>query len=179
MDPWPWLAVAAAGALHGLNPVTGWGLAACSGSLHGTRVLLPMVLGHLASVIVVAAAVPAALQLGVEFDPRVLLGVAAAALLVSAVRRRLAPTTLAVWSFIVATAHGTGWMLLPALASLCASDMPAKEITASGSLGLALAALGVHLAAMFAVTMAMAAGARRGFAAARQRLASPSRPGAG
>ena len=28
---WPWLAVAGAGALHGLNPCTGWGLAAVCG----------------------------------------------------------------------------------------------------------------------------------------------------
>jgi hypothetical protein len=32
---WPWLAVAAAGALHGLNPATGWMWAACWGLRSG------------------------------------------------------------------------------------------------------------------------------------------------
>lgn len=42
-------------------------------------------------------------------------------------------------------------------------DAPAREITASGSLALALAAVGVHTAAMLAVTGVMAAGVCRGF----------------
>jgi hypothetical protein len=55
-------------------------------------------------------------------------------------------------------------MLVPALASFCSSDMPAREITVSGSLLLGLAAVGVHLAAMLATTAALAAGVRCVFA---------------
>lgn len=177
---WPWLAVAAAGALHGLNPATGWALVACcardGGGTATLRALLPVGAGHLASVIVVAAAVPAALLLRVEFSPLLLQGLAGALLLALAVRhfcgkapRQPAPAghaALALWSFIVGTAHGAGWMLVPALVPLCASDLPAREITATGSMGWALAAIGVHMAAMLGTTAAMAALARRGFDAA-------------
>jgi hypothetical protein len=49
-------------------------------------------------------------------------------------------------------------MLVPALIPLCMADTPAREITASGSLSLALAAVGVHTAAMLAVTGVIATG---------------------
>jgi hypothetical protein len=55
---------------------------------------------------------------------------------------------LALWSFMMSTAHGAGLMLVPALIPLCIGNAPAREITASGSLMLALAAIGVHIGAM-------------------------------
>lgn len=64
-------------------------------------------------------------------------------------------------AFIAATAHGSGLMLVPALVPLCLSASPAREITASGSLLAALAAVAVHLAAMLAVTALLATGACR------------------
>ena len=60
--------------------------------------------------------------------------------------------------------HGAGLMLVPALASMCLADNPAREITASGSLLLALSAVGVHTAAMMATTGVIAAGVCRGVA---------------
>ena len=70
----------------------------------------------------------------------------------SAATARL-PTTaghagIALWSFLMTTAHGAGLMLVPALVPLCASDGPVREISASGSLVMALAAVAVHTAAM-------------------------------
>jgi hypothetical protein len=189
---WPWLAVAAAGALHGLNPATGWAFAGWAARAGGrSRVLVilaPIALGHVLSLIVVAAAVPLALQLGVEFDARLPQGLAAGLLLALAVhywRARwhgrpcaagVGRGGVALWSFIVGTAHGAGWMLVPALVPLCAGDMPAREITATGSLGLALAAVGVHLVAMLSTTAAMAAGARPILDAAFQRLVGRREP---
>ena len=72
---WPWLA--AAGALHGLNPATGWAFAAwrSEGPMQALRTLVPIGVGQIGSVVAVAAAVPAALQAGVEFDPLLLQGV--------------------------------------------------------------------------------------------------------
>jgi hypothetical protein len=177
---WPWLALAAAGALHGLNPLAGWAFAAwraAPGAPQWLRLLIPIAAGHLGAVLVVACAVPAALQLGLEFEPWLAQGLAAALLLVMVLRHfgrgghraGAAPrgrTALALWSFIVGLGHGAGWMLLPALASVCASEAPGREITASGSLLLALAAVGVHLAAMLATTAAMAVGAGHAFGAA-------------
>jgi hypothetical protein len=174
---WPWLAVAGVGALHGLNPATGWVLAAAWGvqsreRAQALRALMPIAVGHAASVGVVAGAV----ALGLSMD-RVLLQALAGGLLVvvamvhlsgGAARRARSPAGqagLALWSFMMSTAHGTGLMLVPALIPLCMGDAPAREITASGSLTLALAAVGVHTAAMLAVTGVIATGVCRGLEA--------------
>jgi hypothetical protein len=77
---------------------------------------------------------------------------------------------IALWSFLMATAHGAGLMLVPALVPLCLADGPAREITASGSLLLALAAVGVHTAAMLVTTGVIAAGVCRGVAVHRRWL---------
>jgi hypothetical protein len=185
---WPWLALAAAGAVHGLNPATGWALAAARAParMDLLRGLAPIALGHLASVAMVAAAVPAALQLGVAFHPLLFQGVAAAWLLALAVRHwraraagracaSWARTGVALWSFIAGIAHGAGWMLVPALASVCGGDGAVRQITASGSLALGLAAVGVHVGAMLVTTVLLAAGARVGTRAAWAWLSSHAR----
>jgi hypothetical protein len=59
---------------------------------------------------------------------------------------------LALWSFLMATVHGAGLMLIPVLIPLCMAASPARVITASGSLSLSLAAVGVHTLAMLLVT---------------------------
>jgi len=59
---WSWLAVAGLDALHGLNPITGsmfaaaWGLQSRDQS-RALRVLVPIAVGHGASVALVAAAI--------------------------------------------------------------------------------------------------------------------------
>lgn len=151
---WPWLAVAGAGALHGLNPCSGWALvAACGWRDRNSRAVLralgPLAAGHAASVGIVAVAV--ALGLAMDALP-VLAAAGAMSLMLLMAWRRHRGTGLALWSFIAATLQGSGLMLVPALVPLCLSASPAREITASGSLGLALAAVAVHMAAMLAVT---------------------------
>lgn len=171
---WPWLAVAGLGALHGLNPATGWALAAAWGvrsrdRAQALRALLPIGVGHVASIALVAGAV----AIGVSLD-RTVLEAMVVGLLVVAVPlhfsrreslRRRAPAgqaTLALWSFLMSTAHGAGLMLVPALMPLCLASSSTRSITASGSLLLALAAVGVHSAAMLAATGAVAVGVCRG-----------------
>ncbi|KQV53008.1 hypothetical protein ASC95_09555 [Pelomonas sp. Root1217] len=149
---WPWLALAGAGALHGLNPATGWGLAACSKDAR--RALLPIALGHAAAVGGVAVLVALDGPMG---GAQLLCGL----LLLLALALRRAKAGLALWSGLVASAHGSGMMLVPALVPICLSASPAREITASGSLLLALAAVAVHMAAMLAVTAALALVGRR------------------
>lgn len=166
---WPWLAVAGAGALHGLNPCTGWALAAACGwrERRGAwRALLPLALGHAASVGTVAALV----ALGMAMDG--LPWLAGAGLAGLALLRFSRRAGLALWSFGIATAHGSGLMLVPAFLPLCLSATPAREITASGSLSLALAAVALHLAAMLVTTAAAAWAARSGMAALRHRLSA-------
>jgi len=188
-SPWPWLAVAALGALHGLSPANGWLLAAAWGlrarnAARARQALLPIGIGHLASVVLVALA----FAQGVSMQPAHALRVAGAVLVGMALwrlrRARRPPTqgpahspvAVALSCFLMATAHGTGMMLVPALVPLCLADNPAREITASGSLLLALAAVGVHTAAMLLVTSVVASGICR--AAARlPRLAASAWPG--
>jgi hypothetical protein len=178
----PWLAVAGLGALHGLNPATGWMVAAAWGvrsrdRAQALRALAPIAVGHAASVALVAAAV----ALGLSMDRVVLQALAGVLLVVVAVyhlsgrkaeraRTPAGHAALALWSFMMSTAHGAGLMLVPALIPLCLGDAPAREITASGSLTLALAAVGVHTAAMLAVTGVIAAGVCRGFDAGARLL---------
>ena len=170
----PWLAVAASGALHGLNPASGWACAAWAGR-HGDpssarRTLRAVAAGHGASLLLVALAVPASLQFGRLFDPLLAQGIAAALLLALAFgawRRGAGSgrTGVALWSFIVGLSHGAGWLLVPALVPLCASGMPGAEIAAAGSLVLGLAAAALHLASLLAVTSLATACARRGWQA--------------
>ena len=67
---------------------------------------------------------------------------------------------LGLWSFLMASAHGAGLMLVPILlahgrATRRPGTWPTTP-TASGSLAVALAAVGVHTLAMLAVTGAVA-----------------------
>ena len=186
---WPWLAVAGVGALHGLNPANGWMFSAACGvqardQSQARRALLPIGIGHVASIAIVAFA----LAQGLSMDRTLvqglagalLVGVASTRLLLGAGRRtpisaRGGHAGIALWSFLMATAHGAGLMLVPAVASMCLADNPAREITASGSLVLALAAVGVHAAAMLATTGVIAAGVCRGVVA-HPRLLSGKAP---
>jgi hypothetical protein len=184
---WPWLALAAVGALHGLNPANGWALAAARGVGSGDRTqalraLAPLALGHVASLALVIAAVLS----GRALDRRTMLVVAAGLLLLVVVTRvckrgrersrctafppdepRRAstwttPAALALWSFLMSTLHGAGLMLVPALVPLCMGDGVTQELAGAGSLVLALAGIAVHTASMLAVTAAIASGICRG-----------------
>jgi hypothetical protein len=167
----PWLVLAGLGAFHGLNPAMGWLFAVALGMHRKSRKvvlmsLLPIALGHTASIAVVAIAV---VVLGMLIDQRWLEVAAGIVLLGWAAyhaayghrhRVRIGMTTgmagLGLWSFLMATAHGAGLMLVPVLVPLCLSATPAGELTAAGSLPIAMAAIGVHMAAMLAVILAIA-----------------------
>lgn len=166
-----WLAVAGSGALHGLNPANGWMWAAAWGlrsrdRRQALRALLPIAVGHVASIGLVAGTVAfgAALDRGLLQALAGALAVVAALLHLSArtAHRLRAPAGqagLALWSFMMATAHGAGLMLVPALIPLCVGGSAAAGTGTSGPLWLALAAVGVHSAVMLAVTGLAATGA--------------------
>jgi hypothetical protein len=160
---WPWLALAGLGAFHGLNPAMGWLFAVALGLHRGSRrpvlaALPPIALGHALSIGLVALAV---MTLGVAIDPGAFRTAAGVTLLGWAAyhgiyghkhRVRVGMTAgfagLVVWSFLMATAHGAGLMLVPALIPLCGT---APSVGAS-PLALSLAATVVHTAAMLLVT---------------------------
>jgi hypothetical protein len=168
---WPWLALAGLGAFHGINPAMGWLFAVALGLHRGGRAvvleaLVPIALGHALSIAVVALAVVA---LGFVGDPGVVHKLAGGLLIGWAIwhqlygsrhRARFGMQTgmagLAAWSFLMASAHGAGLMLVPVLIPLCLAASPARELTASGSLEVAFAAVAVHTAALLLVTGAVA-----------------------
>src|SRR5438046_3525897 len=68
---WPWVLLAGLGIYHGLNPAMGWLFAVALGLHRGSRTvvlqsMIPIALGHLASIALVAAAV---IALGLVVSP--------------------------------------------------------------------------------------------------------------
>jgi hypothetical protein len=119
--------------------------------------LVPIALGHAAAISLVVFAV---LVLGFVTDPGMLGRVAGAILIAWAAwhalygrrhRPRVGMQTglagLALWSFLMASAHGAGLMLIPVLIPLCLSGAP-NVTAASGSV--ALAAVALHTGVMLA-----------------------------
>lgn len=166
----PWLVLAGLGAFHGINPAMGWLFAVALGLHRKSRSvvllsLIPIAMGHAVSI---GAVVLAFVSLGLFVDHRPL-EIAAGMVLVGWAayhaayghrhRVRVGMQTgmlgLGLWSFLMATAHGAGLMLAPVLIPLCLSP-PAGELTAAGSLPMALAAIGMHMAAMLAVILVIA-----------------------
>ncbi len=161
----PWLALAGLGAFHGLNPAMGWLFAVALGMHRGSpRIvllsLLPIALGH---AVAIAAVVAAVVGLGSVADQGRLRIGAGAVLVAWAVyhsaygrrhRVRVGMRTglagLGVWSFVMATAHGAGLMLIPVLMPMLEPSTHAR--TAGVSLALSLAAVGVHTLTLLAVT---------------------------
>lgn len=140
---WVWTALILLGLYHGLNPAMGWLFSVALGlqEKNGKAVvgsLLPLGLGHLLSVALVLGAAQAlrvALSLGTV---RVL---AAGVLIAFGVYRllrrghprwvgmRVSSRDLVLWSFLMASAHGAGLMLLPfVLASSTVAAVPHEHL---------------------------------------------------
>jgi hypothetical protein len=170
---WPWLLVAGAGALHGLNPASGWLLAAGWSVRSGDRrqalrAVVPIAIGHLLSIGIVIGAV----AWGPTLDRGVLQAVAVGLLVAGTLvhlgghlpqrlRARAGGAALVLWSFAMSTAHGAGLALVPALLPLCIGAGQAGDGNVPGLLLPALGAAGLHAAAMLAITGLLAALASR------------------
>jgi hypothetical protein len=127
---WPWVAVAALGAYHGIDPSMGWLFAVALGLQDHSRArvlwaLAPIAIGHLVSIGVVVALF-AALQSVIAIE-WLRLGGALALILFGIFRfarprahprwvaMRVSFGDLGLWSFLMASAHGAGLMLFPIL----------------------------------------------------------------
>ena len=124
---WPWLAVFGLGLFHGINPAMGWLFAVALGLQEQKRAavlraLPPIALGHALSIGIIIAAVLVA-RISLPHRP---LKIAAAAILFGFglyrlfrsrhpnwVGMRVGFGDLTIWSFIMASAHGAGLMLVP------------------------------------------------------------------
>jgi hypothetical protein len=163
-ETWPVLVFAGLGAFHGLNPAMGWLFAVALGMHRQSRAvvmvsLVPIAIGHAVSIAAVAGLLVAAGTI----VPQNLVRIGSGLLLLAwgayhwhsghRHRVRFGMQTgllgLAVWSFLMATAHGAGLMLWPALMPLC---LPGREAEAGGPIAVTLAGVGIHTLAMVATT---------------------------
>jgi hypothetical protein len=76
-------------------------------------------------------------------------------------RAALGGAGIAAGSIVMFTAHGAGWMMVPALGVICRSGSAGNAASAWTPMMLALAGAGVHIMAMLAVAGFIAAGATR------------------
>jgi hypothetical protein len=139
---WMWTILFVLGAYHGLNPAMGWLFAVALGlqekSMRAVvQSLFPLGVGHLASV----AAVVLAAQLARFTLPLAAVRMGAAAILIAFgvyrfmrrrhprwVGMRIGSRDLTLWSFLMASAHGAGLMLLPFVLAGPQSSMPAGHM---------------------------------------------------
>lgn len=166
-DVSPWLVLIALGAFHGLNPAMGWLFAVALGLYRQSRKvvlvsLIPIALGHAASIAVV---VYAAIALGQAIDAATL-RIASGVLLIAwglyhllyghrhrlRIGLRTGLAGLFAWSFVMATAHGAGAMLLPVLLPLAEGGEHAHHAPTTASLLTASLAVLVHSLAMLVTT---------------------------
>jgi len=168
-DAWPWLTYAGLGAFHGLNPAMGWLFAVALGLQRRSRAivmasLLPIAIGHATSIAVVAGLLVIA-SVSIPHD-LVRLGSGLLLLAWAAYHWRFAHRHrvrfgmqvgllgLAVWSFLMATAHGAGLMLWPVLMASCTATTSSE--VAFAPFPTALAGVGIHTSAMLITTVLVA-----------------------
>jgi hypothetical protein len=129
MQRWPWVVLALLGAYHGLNPGMGWLFALALGLQEKRRSavlysLLPIAAGHAAAIALTLFAFRAVQEF---VSLQILKWIVASILFILGIYRlfrashprgagmRVGGKDLAVWSFLMASAHGAGLMLIPVL----------------------------------------------------------------
>jgi hypothetical protein len=154
--------IAGLGAFHGINPAMGWLFAVALALQDRSRAALyralpPLAIGHAAAV-----ALRVALLVGLEATvPVTAVRIAGAAALVGFAVLKLAgrghirwvgfrvtAVELALWSFLMASAHGAGLMLFPFLTGSGTSDL---TLGVHGGIATAALAVAVHTTAMIVV----------------------------
>ncbi len=175
-DAWPWLTFAGLGAFHGLNPAMGWLFAVALGLHRQSRAVVmasvfPIAIGHAASIAAVASLLVIAGTVVPHHAVRIgsgllLLGWAAYHWRFGHRHRvrfgmQVGLWGLAAWSFLMATAHGAGLMLWPALMQTCLAGGAGELGLAGGASELGLAGtvatgLAIHTLAMTATTVLIA-----------------------
>jgi hypothetical protein len=138
---WPWAALFLLGAYHGVNPGMGWLFAVALGMQKKSAAavwqsLVPIAVGHFVAIgLVVAAAVIAGAVIPLRY-----IKITGACILFAFGLRQLIRKShprwggmqigfrdLAIWSFLMASAHGAGFMLLPILLKMSALHAAAGD----------------------------------------------------
>jgi hypothetical protein len=158
----------ALGAFHGINPGMGWLFAVALGMQERRRggvlrALVPLGAGH---ALAVAGAVAAALAIGAVISIGWLRWSLAGVLVSLGVRRffrhrhprcagrRVSMRGLTWWSFLMATAHGAGLMMVPVFVGMSMVDDGGHthHMHHMRGAGIALLAIGLHAVGYLAVT---------------------------
>ncbi|MEM9145928.1 MAG: hypothetical protein AAGC57_06985 [Pseudomonadota bacterium] len=161
------------GLYHGLNPGMGWPLAVSAALMERRPPALWQALGALAAghaVAMLAILLPfAAMALLIDWEREIRIGAGALVIGLGAwmliVRRhprflaRVPPSRLALWSFLVALAHGAALMLVPIYLGLCAVAELDPGHAAAWSLMRGTAGLAILVAAAHTLAMMVAGGA--------------------
>jgi len=170
---WGWATLFLLGAYHGLNPGMGWLFAVALGMQEHSsnavvRSLVPIAIGHAAAIalaILLAGLVQVVLPL---HDVRIVVAVTLVALGLYRILRkhhfqwskmRVRFHDLVLWSFLMASAHGAGLMVLPVVMGLSAVQAGAMEHVHSHGLQepvTGISATAIHTLGYFVVTAAMA-----------------------
>jgi hypothetical protein len=171
---WSWIALLLLGAFHGINPGMGWLLAVAFGMQEGRRqavwrTLVPLTLGH---ALAIGAVILVAITAGVAVPALRLKYPVAALLIVLGGYRlyrhghprlggmRVGMGRLTAWSFLMATAHGAGLMVVPIFLGMAAPAQGASCHAGAGSsqgdVLMGVLATAVHGAGYLLVTAAAA-----------------------
>lgn len=162
-----WLVVVASGIYHGLNPGMGWPLAVSAGLFEGRagglwNALGALGIGHFLAMVSILLPL-AAMYVLVEYQREICIGAALVVITMGAYLlidprhprflSRVKPGRLVLWSFLIATAHGAGLMLVPIYLGICGLDgLDAGHGAAAQLMGLntgiALLVAVLHTAAM-------------------------------
>lgn len=168
-QPWAWLTIVALGVYHGVNPGMGW-LFAVSNGMQARRssavfgALPSIAMGHFLAMAVVLLPL---VIIEAYLEHMTVVGAAAGLLLVAfgvyklvfrrhpRVLAHVGPTHLVAWSFLSATAHGAGLMLVPVVLGMgegagggAAHRHGALADIAGGGMSLTLFAAAIHTLAM-------------------------------
>ena len=168
----PWMALLLLGAFHGINPGMGWLFAVALGMQENRsaavwRALLPLGLGHACAIAVTLLAVIAA---GMMVPTSTLRWPIGGVLIVFGIRRlirhghprwgsmRIGMAGLTAWSFLVATAHGAGLMVVPVWLQgrEAIHGTHAGHVQAAADLASGITATAVHGASYLIVTALIA-----------------------
>ncbi len=166
---WSWAGLLALGAFHGINPGMGWLFAVALGMQERRRTavcraMLPLALGH---GLAIAAAIAIAVLIGTIVPVKTIQWLVAAVLLALGTLRffrhghprwvgmQVDMKDLTLWSFLMASAHGAGLMVLPfvlrvAVTPHCAAG--AVQASASSAVGATI----LHSAGYLVVSVVVA-----------------------
>ena len=166
---WSWAGIFALGAFHGVNPGMGWLFAVALGMQERRRIavwraMLPLAIGH---GLAIAAVVAVGFVAGAVVPLKAIQWVVAGVLLALGITRffrhghprwvgmQVGMRDLTVWSFLMASAHGAGLMVLPLV--LGATVTPhAHAHGAEAGAASALSATLVHSAGYLVVSAVVA-----------------------